>query len=128
VCRIIVYQDKQTNGTQSQGEDVISSGAASGAIDMFQNINNFGRFKILKDKKIQLQPHDYSGLTTAFVAHATTIPFKINVKVNEWVNYNATNGGTVADVIDNSFHLICGCNTINDAPTIDYKVRTVFSP
>jgi len=94
---------------------------------MFQNTANFGRFRILKDKHTTIKVPDYSGLTTAFVAQGNMTLFKLSVKVNRWVNYNATNGGTVADVIDNSYHMIVNFTGTN-APLMSYKVRTVFSP
>lgn len=128
IIRIIVYQDSQTNGAQSQAEDVINSGSAALAINMSMNPANFGRFKILKDKIYRGQPVTMSGLTTAFVSPGYLIPFKMSIKVNQWVNYNATNGGTVADVIDNSFHLIAQTENNTYAPSLAYKVRTTFSP
>lgn len=127
--RIIVYQDKQTNIAQSQGEDVISSGAASDAIHMMMNASNFGRFRILKDKMYVLNKNPViAGLTTAFVSNGDQVHFKYDIPVKEWVNYNATNAGTVADVVDNSFHLIANASGASQTVTITYKVRTVFEP
>lgn len=128
-ARIIVYMDKQTNGSQSQGEDLISSGAANDPLDMFQNITNLGRFKVYKDKKIMLTNPSQSVLAGPLIyQNGLTHNWKMNIRVNQWVNYNATNGGTVADVVDNSFHLICNVNSTTLAPYIAYKVRTVFTP
>jgi len=127
--RIIVYQDKQTNATQAQGEDVISSGAGSDALHMSQNTANFGRFRVLKDKYFVLGKNaNVAGLTTAFVVTGDVVNFKFNIKVNQWVNYNATNGGTVADVVDNSWHLIANRNGDARTVQITYKARTVFKP
>jgi len=130
-CRIIVYQDKQTNGAQSQGEQLIASGAALDAINMFQSTLSFGRFKVLKDKMYSSgnQNNGVFGPSTGALIGQTgaVINFHYNLKINEWVNYNATNGGTVADVIDNSWHLIA--NSEGDTtPALKYKVRGVFSP
>jgi len=127
--RILVYQDKQTNASQSQGEDVISSGAGSDALHMFSNAANFGRFRILKDKTFVLAKNPaIAGLTGAFIANGDDLHFKFDLNVKEWVNYNATNGGTVADVVDNSFHLIANCIAGSRAVSLTYKVRTVFEP
>jgi len=126
--RLVCYQDMQTNATQATGDLVLSQGAASNAIHMGMNVASLGRFKILKDKRIVVAPADYSGLTTAFVAAGRAVNFKMNIKVNQWVNYNATNGGTVADVVDNSFHVLALSNVTTLAGTITYKVRTVFTP
>lgn len=127
--RLILYQDKQTNGAQAQGEDVISSGAANGATNMFQNVSNLGRFKVWKEKRWNIAGLDYAGASGAFVANGQVRSFKISIKPNCYVNYNATNGGTVADVVDNSFHIIAITNSASGVtPSLQYKVRTVFSP
>lgn len=131
LCRIIVYQDKQTNIAQSQGEDLISSGAGSDAIHMFQNVANLGRFRVWYDKFHVLEnPNMVNvGATPAtFEQNGLIRNFKITIKPNVEVNYNATNGGTVADVVDNSFHLIANIGTSGLSPTLTYKVRTVFEP
>lgn len=129
--RVIVYQDKQTNIAQAQGEDVIASGAASNAISMFQNVANLGRFKVLKDKTFLMQNPTLvadAGTTGNIVHSELAVPFKWTIKPNCWVSYNATNGGTVADVVDNSFHLIANAEAATATCNIVYKVRTVFSP
>ena len=106
--RIILYQDKQTNGTFAQGEDVISSGAANNAGHMFQNPANFGRFRVLKDKTFRL--HDpsisYDGTNMEQSGYSIPFKFKVNFKNGILVHFNAANGGTVADIIDHSFHML----------------------
>lgn len=129
--RLVLYCDKQTNKTQSQGEDVIHSGDDVVAINMFQNTANFGRFKIYKDKVFTLVQNSSVAATdagTTIVQGGTCRPFKMVCSPNCWVNYAATNGGTVADVVDNSFHLIGLCDNASAAPVIQYKVRTTFTP
>jgi len=125
--RIIVYKDKQTNGAQAQGEELIESGAGSDAIHMYQNLKNLGRFEVMYDKYFVMTQRYLTGLTGAYVQAGQTKNFKISLKPNCVVNYNATNGGTVADVIDNSFHLIALTDNNTMGCTITYKVRTVFT-
>jgi len=126
--RLVCYQDMQTNFAQATGDLVLAQGAASNAIHYGMSVANFGRFKILKEKRIVITPPDYSGLTTAFVAGGRLVNFKMNIKVNQWVNFNGTNGGTVADIVDNSFHFLALSSVSTLNPTVTYKVRTVFSP
>lgn len=129
VVRIILYQDKQTNGSQSQGEDVIASGAGSDAIDMFQNVANLGRFRVWKDKTFTLQnPNMGTDGVSTFATQGIARKFKMTIRPNCWVNFNATNGGTVADIVDNSFHLIANTPSAQLVPSLTYKVRTVFKP
>jgi len=45
------------------------------------------------------------------------------------VQFNATNGGTVADIVDNSFHIICASTldvTSNQVPLINYYSRVAY--
>lgn len=126
--RIILVQDQQTNGAQLNSEDVITSGAASSAINMFQNPAFFGRFRVLKDKNLFLQSpsmtYDGTNIEQAGVVKA----FKMQVKFQKpvVVHFNSTNGGTVADIVDNSFHIIMNSTSIQLAPELFYKCRTTF--
>lgn len=56
MVRLLIVQDKQTNAAQLNSEDVITSGAANGATLMFQNPAFFGRFRVLKDKRLMFHP------------------------------------------------------------------------
>lgn len=128
LCRILLVQDKQSNAQQLNSEDVLSSGDASQAINFFQNPAFFGRFRVLKDKRIDMQNPNMSYDGTNIEQAGIMRSFKFNVKFKKpvVVHYNATNGGTVADVVDNSFHMVAATNANGLAPTIVYKVRTVF--
>lgn len=128
VIRLIVYMDKQTNGAQNAAQNVISGDAASAALEMFQSRANFGRFKILKDKTFTLQNPTIAGITGSYEQSSLVREFKMTCKPNMWINYNATNGGTVADTVDNSFHVICNCSSTALVPSLQYRCRTVFSP
>lgn len=127
--RLCLVQDKQTNGGQLNAEDVINSGAASVAQDMFQNPAFFGRFKVLKDKSWTIQNPSLSYDGTNLEQSGLMKHFQWTVKFRKpvVVHFNATNGGTVADIIDNSFHIIGIANSITGfAPAISYKCRTTF--
>ena len=114
-------------------EDFITSGAGaanSSMITAFQNTQFFGRFKSLKEKYIVIQPTTLSYDGANLEQQGAIWRFKLSYK---WrgaglrVHFNSTNGGTVADIVDHSFHLIVGCSNISLAPRIQYKVRTAFS-
>jgi len=130
--RLILYHDKQTNAASTGSENVIGSGYQVPVLEQFQNLLNIGRFNVLKDKSFLLQRPSIAndtGATGGLVQSGLKQLFKFTVKPNMWVNYNATNGGTVADVIDNSWHMIAAADTgggVNMTPTLYYKVRTVF--
>jgi len=126
--RMCLVQDRQTNATQLNAEDVINSGAASVAVNMFQNPAFFGRFRVIKDKTMVLSNPASSFDGTNIEQNGLVKPFKLSIKFKKpvVVHFNSSTGGTVADCVDNSFHLIALCSSVELAPTINYKVRTTF--
>jgi len=134
LCRLILYIDEQTNGTQAQGEQLMSDGGAATAMltnQTYQSTANFGRFRVLKDKTISFQDPSgsYDGTANQIDFNGQIRTFKIVFKFNTpiVVRYNGTNGGTVADTIDNSFHLIGHATNVAQAPVISYQCRTVYT-
>lgn len=127
--RIALYQDMQTNSTQAQGEDVMSSfGSALLNVSTFQNINNFGRFRVLKDMNFVIQNPNMTYDGTNIEQAGLLKPFKMNIVFKEPVviRFNNTNGGTVADIIDNSFHVIAMTSNTALAPTLNYVSRVCY--
>lgn len=128
--RMILVQDLQTNGTQLSAEEVMSpnSGAAALTIQSFMSLENLGRFKILKDKlfvaKFQVTSTDGASTNSQTFPD---IPFKLTYKFKQplIVHFNGNNGGTVGDIVDNSFHLIT--NTTSGTPWLmSYNCRVYF--
>lgn len=126
--RWLLVQDKQTNTAQLNAEDVLQSGGANIGISQFQNPAFFGRFKVLKDKTIRISPPVITYDGTNVEQAGLTIPFKCTVRFKKpiRVNFNATNGGTVADITDNSWHIIGAVSSADLAPTFSYKSRVIF--
>lgn len=132
IARLILLIDQQTNGVQAQGEEVMAAPGAASAlstITTFQNTANFGRFRVLKDKIIRptINVTATDGANT-HSAQPNAQYFKMTVKFAKPVacRFNATNGGTVGDIVDNSFHLI-GCRNSTDfTQTITYTCRTYY--
>lgn len=137
--RIIVYMDKQTNGVQSQGEELMAIGpSATGnytpsvesAFNSFQNINNFGRFVVLKDviytPRIVTSGTDGTNTNSQNVSQ---ICFKMNIKFKTpvLVRFDASSAdGNIADIVDNSFHLIATKSGTAFASTLQYVCRSYF--
>lgn len=131
-CRLILYMDQQTNGAQAQGENLMANpGAASGILNVmtYQNTANFGRFRVLKDKFINLGNPAISWDGTNMEQQGVSRTFKFTVKFRKPViiQFNATNGGTVADIVDNSFHLIGATTSTGIAPAVSYQCRVVYT-
>jgi len=127
--RVIVYQDKQTNASQAQGENVMTGGSSDATgILSFQNVDNFGRFIVLMDKTLTLQNPNMSYDGTNVEQAGLEKTFKFTRKFNRpvEVRFNATNGGTIADIVDNSFHVIALCDNDDLAPQISYYSRVCY--
>jgi len=129
LIRLILVLDKQTNATQLTASDVISSGGANTMLAGFQNTAAFGRFQVMKDKFITLKDPNFAYDGTNFEQNGLITPWKITHKFRGkglQIRFNNTNAGTVADIVDNSFHVLAGATDINLAPKISYKSRVVY--
>jgi len=129
--RLVLVQDQQTNAAPMTGAQLFRDGTDSTTvIGSFQNPNNFGRFRVLKDKTIIIDNLNMAGSpSTADVIQASarrTFKFAVNFKTPVEVHFNATNGGTVADIVDNSWHVICGTDNAAYAPTLSYYSRVCY--
>ena len=131
IIRFIIVLDKQTNGTQCQGEQIMTPPPTPNtyvATCSFKNVNFFHRFDILYEKMIVLDPNDFIYNPTAgnydIGGYAKTISFEIPFENELSVRFNATNGGTIADIIDNSLH--CICNSTSNDSTLYYYSRIEF--
>lgn len=131
--RIVLVQDCQTNAAQMTSAQLFNDASANEptvTINAFQNPNNFGRFRVLKDKMITMSNLNLTGSPTAAdVVQASAryqFKFNVNFKIPVEVHFNATNGGTVADIVDHSFHIICGAENVAYAPTLSYYVRVCY--
>lgn len=129
--RLILVLDKQTNGTQMGGEQLINSGQATTALEMFQNTANFGRFQILKDKMITLTNptcHSYPDGSVQQQSMSRSFKLRHVFKQPLRINFNDGNSGTVADIVDNSIHfLVATANDTDPSPGCEYQCRTSFS-
>lgn len=130
--RFILYLDQQTNGVQSQGEELMAApGTASLPLTFltFQNLSNLGRFRVLRD--VVIRPRDItSGTdgTNTTSQNLADIPFRMVVKFRKPIvmKFNSTSGGTVGDIVDNSFHLIGQKSGAGFASSLYYQCRAYY--
>lgn len=136
VVRLALLCDKQTNSAQYNSEDLFLSGSGGDMINAFQNNAFFGRFQVYKDKYFHINPNMITWDGTNLEQQGSIIKFKMSknfitqrASKGLLVNFNATNGGTVADIIDNSFHMYAAVSTATGQMpvTLSYKVRTAFT-
>lgn len=127
--RIALVQDLQTNAAQMQGEQVFSATTTADEAPLtFQNIDNFGRFRVLKDKNITFQNPSLAWDGTNVFQGGLIRHFKWSIKFNKPVSvrFNATNGGSVADIVDNSFHVVANSSSTELAPQLSYLCRVCY--
>ncbi len=131
VIRMALVHDMQTNAVQAQGEEVFAApgtAASTNAVVSFRSLATFGRFNILKERFFTFQNPNLSYDGTNMEQNGIVKTFKLNYTFKKPldVNFNAANGGTVADIVDNSFHLIVNASGITLAPLILYECRTSY--
>jgi len=132
LIRVILLQDKQTNAAANVVPALVMNDGvgANATINSYQNINEFGRYRVLKDKIITVGNLNMTGDPSAgqIAQAANSYPFKFNIKFNQpvVVRFNATNGGTNADISDNSFHMLAACNSQALSCTCSYYARVCY--
>lgn len=129
--RVVLVQDLQTNAGQMTGAQLFNDGTGPNTvINTFQNPNNFGRFRVLKDKMFQISDlnlvTDPAGASLVQAGKIINFKFMVNFKKPVVVHFNATNAGTVGDIVDNSFHILAACDNTAFAPTLSYYCRVAY--
>jgi hypothetical protein len=126
--RLTMYLDKQTNATQAQGEQLFHAATTGGGVNSFQNTANFGRFWVLKDKMLRFDGPNMSYDGTNMEQSGAIRHFKMNciLKAPISVRFNATNGGSIADIVDNSFHMLANSSNVDLVPTLYYCCRVCY--
>lgn len=129
--RILLVRDKQTNAAQAQGEEIIAApttGSALHAVSAFQSLANLGRFDVLKDKTLTIQGPQLSYDGTNIESAGLSRPFKMTHKYSKpiEVSFNAVNGGTIADVVNDSWCVYANSTNNDLAAAILYQARVYY--
>jgi len=129
--RLLLVQDNQTNATQAQGEEVLQAPVTANvgsALCSWQNINNFGRFRVLKDKFYRMEDPNgfFDGTNIEINGLIRNFKWTVTFRDPQEVRFNAVNGGTIADIVNTSWHIIGNVNSQDLAPTIKYQCRVCF--
>lgn len=123
MVRMILFLDDQPNGAVPALLDLLLEALPSSQL----NINNRERFRILKDKTWVFDPY-LAGLT--WVSATNQIgTLKVYKKLNLETTFNATNGGTIADINSGALN-ICWLSNLPSGTDTDcnarYSVRVRF--
>lgn len=131
--RLMLYIDKNANGVQSQAETLMGPALAGTVLTTahmcMQNIANFGRFAVLKDKLIRLKvlPISNNAAATTISRGDSLQAFKLTKKfrIPIEVQFNNSNTGTCADIEANAFHLVANASVPSEW-TISYECRVYY--
>lgn len=130
--RILLVKDSQTNGVQATGTEIMTASldpTVRGAVLGFQSLASLGRFTVLKDLMIKMDDPNLAAPNAGFVVQQGMVRFfKFSVKFSTplVVNFNAVNGGSVGDIVDNSFMVYANCDQNNLAPELAYRSRVYY--
>lgn len=128
---LAVVLDTQTNGATIVSEEVFEnqSGVAGLASSPMRNLQYVDRFKVLGSKKLTLQSPNMAndtGATGGVIQAGIMRPFKFYVNLKDVVvTYKGTTA-SVANITDNSIHLIGYTSNTTLAPKMNYNARLRF--
>lgn len=127
---IALVLDTQSNGAQMNSEDCFKNLTASvaGSTSPLRNLLFGNRFRILKSRLVEFNvqsatqqaANDYSwpGLKKSYKWY---VPLK-GLKIN----FNAGTDASIANVMDNSVHVIAYTNSVTLTPLLTYNARFRF--
>lgn len=100
-CRVIVYHDRQTNGTAASVTDILKSNSYLS----FNNLANKDRFKILSDKFYDLSATAgaYDGTTSQFARIAKTK--SLHLKLDVPIEFSST-AGDITEIRSNNIGIL----------------------
>lgn len=128
---VALVLDTQTNGAQLNSEDVYINPSATQAANSVPIRNRLfsGRFRILKCEVFKIAYETLAmGDATHGSAHAANTHFDwyIPFKTGLHINFNAGTTADVANVIDNSLHVIAFTDCTSFVPTLLYNARVGY--
>lgn len=130
VVRLLLVQDTETNGTQATGTQIMTGTTSGGPISVHSHMSlaSLGRFKMLKDKTFCLSNPNISWDGTNMEQQGIAKVFKF---VKRWkkpvrVRFNATNGGTISDIVNHSWCIYAMLGETDLATTLLYNARVYY--
>lgn len=124
--RLLLVQDKQTNGAQLNAEDVLNDPSdADLDVTAFENLQYSKRFKIWRDFHINMPAASSTWDGDSALSGGAIIPFRMYASLNFMAcNFTSTTA-VIANIMDNSFHVIA-IGSAGITATIRYGSRCRF--
>lgn len=126
---IALVLDTQTNGATITSEQVYLNPGVNAltGCSLVRNLQFTKRFQVLATKKFTMQNPNiaFSGTTDQMEQNGLTRAFIMSRKLGIIVNYSDT-AETVANIVDNSLHILAWTTSATLVPTISYTSRLRF--
>ncbi len=129
VIFIALVVDTQTNGITLNSEDVFTNKGANAllAASPFRNLLFSKRFRVLKTLKFDLRDPNLTYDGTNIEINGFHRGFEMFADLRGMkCNFNAGTTEDVANIIDNSLHIVAFCSSQNLGPDINYNARLRF--
>ncbi len=131
LVRVYLLLDKQTNAAQFNSEDVFTTAVADAAAATapLRNLLFVDRFRILAERTLTLptQSVAFASDDAKFDIMGHEVPFKIFYKFKKpLICLYKASAGTIADIVDNSLHIIAISSTGTNAK-IAFNARVRFT-
>jgi len=130
IVSVYLVQDTQTNAAVCTSQQIFTNPGAISTLAHapFRNLIYTKRFKVLAKKTFTFAPPTLSWDGTNVEQSGMMKPFNFFKKLNMPVNYvGGTGAGGIADVIDNSLHVVAFANNLDLAPQIAWNARIRFT-
>ncbi len=128
VVKLYLVLDTQTNGATINSEDVFTNPGANAATasSAFRNMQNIMRFKILASATVNLNIGPLSWDGTNMEQTGAEVPWEMFANLRGMrTNYKGTTE-SVANITDNSLHMIGFTSDVTTAPNVSYNARLRF--
>ncbi len=124
---VAMVLDTQTNGAQLASELVFKNDSANAnlAASPMRNMQYTQRFRILDTFEAVLADPNISWDGTNMEQQGILLPFQLSSNLTFSTQYSASTE-TVANITDNSLHIIAFCSNTGLVPTINYNARVRF--
>ncbi len=120
--------DTRTNGVQIVSEEVYDNfiGAAATAVAPLRNLLFGDRFRVLKQWHLSMPYQSgFQGLLETYNFSGNYMYFECFLKLDIPVHFIGTTGG-IADILDNSLHILAKTNDNQSSPELSYNARVRF--
>lgn len=122
LCRFIVYHDKQTNGAAAGVTDILETAA----YQSFNNLANKGRFRILCDKKMNLQAQGAAASGAGYTFGEQRKGFEKYLKLNLPLEYdNSATTGAITTQRSNNIGVLA--ISVGGVMQITYTARLRYT-